>query len=265
MLIRSLLFAVPTILFAHIALAQQIYKWQDEKGQWHYSHVPPAGVKAEKVETGDAAQKPDPQPPVTSIGEEKKAEDTPERPAHSASDVDPRGSAGRRLLVFPPSDIGKPFFEWMPVASFDSVEECDRAKASEIAGSTRLIFERPTVLSDIVDFGALNSRCISLAEFKPSKQANVIVTVATVGQDQSGFSTLVLSGRVFNRGQTTARNVVVKYHVRDTSGAVYAEGEIPTTPNDVPPTMFGEFRGQIVGATELSGRSVHTETNWSKD
>ena len=67
--------------------------------------------------------------------------------------------------------------------SFDSAAECFRALL--IAGSVVQNTER----ADFVDFRRLNSRCISLAEFKPSKEANVIVAVTILGSDPGGFST----------------------------------------------------------------------------
>ena len=125
---KQLIFVVLAVLFAQSALAQQFYKWKDEKGQWHYSDFPPSGVTAEKMETGDNAQKSASQPSVSSTAEQKKTEDSSDRSTQGASDVDPLGSANRRLLVFPPSDPSKPLSEWIPVESFDSVEECSRAK-----------------------------------------------------------------------------------------------------------------------------------------
>jgi uncharacterized protein DUF4124 len=265
----SLLFVVPTILFAQVALAQQIFKWKNEKGQWQFSNFPLSGVATEKVGTSDTVPKSASQPSVPSSRQENKAEDIEEKreevlgpSTYGTSDVDPVGLAIRQLLVFPPADTGKPLPEWIPVESFDSAEECQRAKALQVAGSVTgtddAFFGRDTR----VDFRALNSRCISLAEFKPSKEANVIVTLTTVGSDPSGFSTSVLSGRVFNRGQTTARSVVVKYQARDDRGTIYAEGEIPTSPRDIPPITFAQFRDRIL---DVGGRIVHTQANWSKN
>lgn len=37
------------LLFASFLNAQTIYKWKDEKGQWHFSQTPPIHEKAEKV------------------------------------------------------------------------------------------------------------------------------------------------------------------------------------------------------------------------
>ena len=30
--------------------SQEIYRWQDEKGNWHYSNSPPAGIRAETMD-----------------------------------------------------------------------------------------------------------------------------------------------------------------------------------------------------------------------
>jgi hypothetical protein len=163
--------------------------------------------------------------------------------------------------VFPPSDPGKSLSEWIPVESFDSVGECGRARALQIVASV----VQGTEMVDSVDFRRLNSRCISLAEFKPSKEANVIVAATSLGSDPRGFSTWVLYGRVFNGGQTTARNVVVRYRARDSRGIIYTRGDISTAPQDISPLMFAEFRGQIVGSAGGSDRWVETEAKWSKD
>jgi hypothetical protein len=253
---KQLLLVVLAVLFSHLALAQQIYKWKDEKGRWHYSDFLPSGVTAEKLETADTVQS-DAQPSVSLTSEQRKAEDSSGRSTQGASD-DPVGSAGRGLLALPPSDTSKPLSEWIPVESFSSVDECDRAKALQIAGSV-------VQSGEFFSGELLNSRCISLAEFKPSKEANVLVVVTRVGFDPGIFSISVVYGRVFNRGQSTARNVIVRYQVRDAKGIIYAEGEIPTAPQDIPPLMFAEFRGQILGSLNGSDRWVQTEPNWSKD
>src|SRR5262249_9675956 len=156
----------------------------DQNGQWHYSDLPPSGVTAKKIEIGESAQKSTPQLSVPSA-EPKKTEDESDRPIQPASDADPLRSARARLLVFPPSDPSKPLSEWIPVESFESIKECVEARAILLVPNTE-------------DFRINRSRCISLAEFKPSKEAKVIVSATTLGPDPRGFSTWVVYGRVFN-------------------------------------------------------------------
>ena len=193
-----------------------------------------------------------PSPPLP--GEKKEAEHSSENSNQVVSDIDLLGSAPKYLLVFPPFDPSKPLSEWIPVQSFDSAVECTRALA--IVRSER---------DDFVDFRTLNSRCISLGQFKPRKEANVIAAVTNVAPDPGGFSTWVLYGRVFNGGQTTAQNVVVRYRVRDARGIIYGNGEILPAPQDIPPLTFAEYRGQIVGSAGGSDRWVETKARWSKD
>ena len=249
---KQLVFAVLAVLFAQSASAQQIYKWKDEKGQWHYSDFLPNGVTAEKLEIGDTAQEPASQPSIASAGEQEKAKDSSDQSTKIASDVDVLWWVGKRLLVFPPSDPSKPLSEWIPVESFDSIKECVEARAILLVPNTE-------------DFRINRSRCISLAEFKPSKEAKVIVSATTLGPDPRGFSTWVVYGRVFNGGQTTAHNVVVSYRVRDARGIIYANGEILPASQDIPSLMFAEYRGQILGSAGGSDRWVETEAKWSKD
>jgi hypothetical protein len=244
------------VFFAQPALAQEFYKWKDQKGQWYYSDFPPSGVTAEKLGTGDTPETLEVQPSVSSTGEQRKTEDSSGRSKQGASDVDPLRPASKRLLVFPPSDPSKPLSEWIPVESFDSVQECSRAKALQIAA---------LVATDRDDIRISKSRCISLAEFKPSKEANVIVAATYLESDPGGFSTWVLYGRVFNGGQTTARNVLVRYRVRDARGIIYANGEIRPASHDILPLTFADYRGQILGSAGGSDRWVETEANWSKD
>jgi len=49
MAIRLLSVVVLLVLFASTASAQQIYKWKDGKGQWHFSNTPPSDVETNKV------------------------------------------------------------------------------------------------------------------------------------------------------------------------------------------------------------------------
>jgi len=46
---RFLSVLVLLFLFSSIAAAQQIYKWKDNKGQWHFSDHPPPEIRAEQV------------------------------------------------------------------------------------------------------------------------------------------------------------------------------------------------------------------------
>ncbi len=55
-----LLSIVLLVSFAFTTSAQQIFKWQDKKGQWHFSDTPPPGVTPEKVRGLDISPKSSP-------------------------------------------------------------------------------------------------------------------------------------------------------------------------------------------------------------
>ena len=91
-----------------------------------------------------------------------------------------------------------------------------------------------------------------------------MLVITQLGRDQRGGGAFV-SGRVFNRGQATARNVVVKYQVRSANGTTFTQGQTPTSPEDIPRLTFAEFRSQITGIGNLRGLSAHTEVDWAKE
>src|SRR5262249_26826502 len=165
---KQFLFVVLAVLFAQSAPAQQFYRWMDQKGQWHYSDFQPSGVKAEKVKIDDTAQEPVSQPSLPSAGEQEKAKDNSDHSTQARSGVDPLGTVSRRLLVLPPSDPSKPLSEWIRVESFDSKKECEKARQF-------------LLVPDRGDFRINRSRCFSLAELNPRKEANVFISATTLG------------------------------------------------------------------------------------
>lgn len=40
-----------SLLLVSLGNAQQIYKWKDEKGAWHFSQTPPSGTQTERLQT----------------------------------------------------------------------------------------------------------------------------------------------------------------------------------------------------------------------
>jgi hypothetical protein len=155
---KRLLFLVLAALSTQLAWAQQIYKWKDEKGQWHYSDILPSGVVAEKLELGDTAQGAPSQPSAPMPGEQKEAIQNSNHSNRVVPDADSLASAPRYLLVFPPFDPKRPLSEWIPVQSFNSAIECARALPIGVSTSESMEFPRVTWTS--VNFGALYSRCI---------------------------------------------------------------------------------------------------------
>lgn len=281
MAIRYLGVVVLLVLFASTALAQQIYTWKDKKGQWHFSDSPPTGTTVQKVKGTKAAPQ---SSPATSpyakpsespaAGSRSKEEAVSKLPGAPPSDVSRKDLIDRWLLLLPPNtqtgiDDSRPFSEWRPWQSFDSAEACKRVRVAMISRGINSP-QSPVLFGGSAGglaYLALKrgGRCISSIEFKPSKEANVIVVIATVGRAQRGPNAPALIGRVFNRGQATARNVVVKYQALNARGLTVGKGKIHTIPHDIPGLALAEFRGEIPGGANVSGLRVNTELDWSKN
>lgn len=258
MAIRFLSVVVLIVLFIPTASAQQIFKWKDEKGKWHFSDTPPPGVTAEKVRGLDISPKSSPatspysKPSVSSpagSGSNEKA--VSKLPTGRPSNVSRSDPTSRWLLLLPNENLLK---------SFDNAEACERYKGILTSRSMQQGFTSYTA-----PIFYARSRCIPSDELKLStKEANVVVVNTQVMRDEKS-PTHLLSGTVFNRGQSTAKNVVVKYQIRNIGGTTITTGKIPASPKDIPGGKFGEYRSQIVGITRMGNRSIHTEVHWSKN
>ncbi len=189
------------VLVASAALAQQIYKWKDEKGRSHFSQTPPSGVGAEKIIEGSSTPKASPVNPPNKISNQTppadgggKAEDISKAPAGRSSGGSREEATDKWLLLFPPTtkegnDISMPFSEWTPWQTFDSADACNRNKGILIAKSVRRRTEvveeegliawilrlRSTKTITEVDQRIVDSRCIHADELEPSKEANVFM------------------------------------------------------------------------------------------
>ena len=249
-----------------VALAQPIYGWKDEKGQWVFSDVVPSGISARKILDDTPAPESLPPTPRTqpnassSAGSKDQEKAIWKLPTTHSSDVLSVKADPRWLLIFPPrtrskTENSRAFADWRPVRFFESDEACFGYKVALLSGSP----------DSLPSFSELNSNCIPASEFITGKEADVSVTDIQFAPTAVGFSGHLLSGRVFNRGQDTARDVVAKYKIRDRNGVVIAHGEASTSPRDVPRAAFGEFRTPSIGGWSLEGVRAQVEADWVKN
>jgi Domain of unknown function (DUF4124) len=266
-MIRYSLCVVLILLFSNlVALAQPIYGWRDDKGQWYFSDMPPAGVSAKKIFDDIPASEsllatPQTQPNI-SLSATSKSQENPiwKLPSARSSAGSPASADRRWLLILPPSTRPKaekssPFAGWRPVRLFESDEACFGYKAALLSG----------IPDSLPSFSEVNSNCVPASEFITGKEADVSVTDIQFEPTAVGFSSHLLSGRVFNRGNNTARRVVAKYEIRDRNGVIIAQGEASTNPADITGVAFGEFRTPSIGGWSLEGVRAQAEADWVKE
>lgn len=177
--------------------------------------------------------------------------------ANSSKDSRAEGDS-QWLLIFPPitpvsEGRSTRFSGWIPDSLFESDQACNRHKAL-------LINDQLAPIS----YRLLNSECIPAFEYMTGQDADVIIAGTQFILAVSGFSSHYVFGKVFNRGQGIARNVVARYYVQDANGVTLTRGEVPTTPPHIPALAFGEFRTPEIGSWNLNGLSVRAEATWSK-
>jgi hypothetical protein len=68
---RALPVLICLLMMSPAVLSEQFYKWQDEKGVWHYSAKPPKDQPADKLQVRASASKPE----EDEEGEEEEAAD----------------------------------------------------------------------------------------------------------------------------------------------------------------------------------------------
>jgi hypothetical protein len=108
------------------------------------------------------------------------------------------------------------------------------------------------------------STCIPAAKLVTGKQADVVVVAQQFEIASAGFSSVLLSGKVFNRGQATARNVVAKYRIRSALGSVIMQGDVASSPGDIPGLAFGEFRTPSIAGWSANELIEQIEVDWAR-
>lgn len=234
-----------------VELPELTYQWNENKGQWHFSDVLSTGVTGKTA--GDRSQSDSliPHAQLTPTGDD-------ELENKSGASLQQRW-----LLIFPPAaPLGtgdsRRYSGWAPAQIFESEQSCNHYKAALIADVFRLSDRRSSI-----NWQLLESNCIPASEFISGKDADIIVVTTLFEPVAAGFSSHLLYGKVFNRGQATARNVVMKYQIRDSNGLNVMQGDVPIA-SDIPPLTFAEFRTPSFGGRSLHGLSVKADAAWQK-
>lgn len=266
--IRFFIFGALLVSFVPAANAQQVYKWRDQKGQWHFSNAPSSGAKAEKVKGLDLRPRADPPTSQgTSPGNDKGIETTaPEVSKGRSSALAKKTNTSRWLFLLSNNKI---------LQVFDSSVACEQymnllisriglgPRESSETGETGKVSEKGDAKAfDLYKEG----RCVpSDAMELSTKKADVVVISMRLVRDPARVAHYVLSGTVINRGQSKATNVSVHYQIRRVGGMKVGKGKVSAIPRDIPGGGVGVYRGLIVGIPGIDARYLQTEVHWSKD
>lgn len=174
---RLLALIVLLVLSTPVALAQKIYKWKDEKGQWYFSDTPLPGVTLEKTKQVETRQKLVPAEsehpaPASDTDDESMRKIVSSPPDEHTSDVPPSESASGWLFITPPITrdrlhTDKPLSEWTVRKTFQGKAECEKSRKHII----KLLKNRQNIgIKSPYGFGLyVKSRCIASDSVKSDK------------------------------------------------------------------------------------------------
>ncbi|HEX9880040.1 MAG TPA: DUF4124 domain-containing protein [Candidatus Binatia bacterium] len=244
---RTLILGACLALWGAAALAQDLYRWKDASGQWHFSQNPPAGVAAERVKM---PERPAESPPVSTGDTSPGREAAGESPRPAAVPEVPRTS--HWFLILPDEKI---------VEVFDSDDACQEFKAIILSRSKpKAENGSESGLQDMM----IASRCVPSEALEPSTpEPDVIVISQRLIPDPVRVAHYLLRGRVVNRGRLPASEVELHYEITRTGGMEAGHGKVAVSPNILPKGGVGEYRALIVGIPAIEAQNVRTHVQWS--
>lgn len=261
-------------------LAQTVYKWKDEKGQWVFSQNPPANKGAERVDM------PAPAPESGATKNEKcepfKVGEIRSRKEASKSGPSVLVEDFQIKLLDQTTTTAR--FSWTArlrnqgtaPEQLSVVVDLSDCQGFKLGGGTRdssLTAGQIATLSDIVTltgstaatagrFSLRLGTSRSTADSNPAPgqtvsiepKAEVVVMSHRIESNSEG---IWLVGRIRNRGRAPARNIRLTYKLRETSGAEVPGGSFYLDASDLPPGANAAFRQRL---PQLHARSRVTAT-----
>jgi hypothetical protein len=275
-----------TLFVAIPALAQDIYKWKDEKGQWHFSQTPPAAAvrDASTIKDNSLPEKMKTDEPCIpfKVGETrtpKAISPSTETPQISLKDIQIK-------LIEKGSDWTR--FSWQAkIVSTSAVRERVAARLTLYDCSGFPVIQDETRIEPVAPGGELSvggrpyisgAGALTVGRFtlgagalKPSPETQAVrfetipdVRVLWTRFEQSGPSEISLIGEVFNAGLAKARNVQIRYMVNTKENVKLVEGKQATSPADIEPGASAIFKTRIAALQYLAGHTASTEVEFLK-
>lgn len=281
-------FGVFLFFFAPSLSAQTIYKWKDEKGQWHFSQTPPAG--GQKIERRELPMPlpyeiPQDEPCAPfKAGETRKPKAA--RPSVETPYLQIVGSEVRLLEAGKSSSK----FSWKmrarntapqseTVQGVLTLLNCelfpiaiDKSELATIPGGSEITLSgTKTIVGDLasnvgrfnIGLGHLEKTATEPTE-KNLPYSKPRVAVIATNLYRASDSNIYFSGEVYNAGSAVARNVKVSFTIKNENGNVVDRGTVSVEPSDLKPGGSAIFQKRIPGITQPPGHSWFTEVEHSQ-
>lgn len=274
-------FAFLFFLLPSIGLAQQIYKWKDENGQWRFSQTPPPdAAKIEEQSQGRATISCSTFKP----GEIRQAGEyppSPEFPHLMVVDLQvrlleskkERATFSWKMVVRNSSvsrDTVRGALRFMDCKDFPLAKDAIGPEAAPPGQETTITGTKTIsgpVAGKVGRFGVsltgaaskAKAPLSSAAKKKPSPANLKIISARIEGAPPETYFT----GKIVNSGSSVAPNVRVSFTIKTVEGVVATRSSVVPKPADIPPGGEAFFK-QRVGLTGSSRYTWSTELDWTK-
>lgn len=263
------------------SIAQTIYKWKDEKGNWRFSDVPPTATPGVEQRSMPQSKKSGTSPPnpiadepscrVFKVGETRQFKEytpSPDFPHLQMSDFQVRlvdaskdvSTFSYKLVIRNASrqrDAIQGTFELMDCNGFSLASEPVAAQAIA-AGDEITVSGSKTVFGEA---GLKVGRFRASFKGAPKRTADVRVYYT---QLQNVGSEIYFAGEVTNVGLAIARNVKVTFVIKDERGLERPKDIAEVSPPDLKPGQTGIFRKRMFFLSDTRGYGWYSEAQWSE-
>lgn len=280
--------AILLVLFASILSAQTIYKWKDEKGQWHFSQTPPPnaqGVEKRSMPMPMALELPK-EAPCSSfeLGEIRRFK------AYRPSDDFPLLQMTDFSMQLLEANRSHYVFSWklsvknnstdreavsgtvklLDCYDFPITEQQIAAVAirpgEEHGFGDRVVISMPTALKVgrfSASYGGVKSARSADKETRPDPYRKPDVRVYYTQLQDLGDG-IYFVGEVHNVGSATARNVKVSFSITNDRAMDVGKDTAEVAPSELRPGQTGMFRKRVLFLTTNRGYGWYSKAESSE-
>jgi len=275
-------------LLSSPALAQTIYKWKDEKGNWRFSDTAPSTTQGVEQRTLPRSM-PEQLPKEELCGPFKIGETRTFKAFKPSPDLPHLQTSDFQMRLVEKTDAYSTF-SWHLVVKNTAIEregvrgtvswkDCDGFMLAEaeltptavIAGGEATITGKKTIFGPaalkVGRFGASFSGQHPVRTEKEVKQTESYkkpdVRVYYTQLQNTG-SEIYFVGEVANVGLAVARNVKVNFVIKDERGLERPKDIAEVSPPDLKPGQTGIFRKRVFFLSDTRGYGWYSDAQWSE-